>query len=100
LTVTATGRAARITWNMGDGTTVTCSNPGTAYKPSYADSASPNCGYVYKKSSRYQSGGRYTITATTRWNVTWSGGGRSGTVTVDRTTTTSVRIDELQVVVQ
>ena len=38
-------------------------------------------------------------TATTTWQVTWTGGGQSGVLTVTRTSTTTVSIGELQVLV-
>ncbi|SHN42714.1 hypothetical protein [Cryptosporangium aurantiacum] len=100
LTVTATATATRITWNMGDGRQVVCDNPGTPYRPSYGNAASPDCGYRYARSSRSQPGGTYTITGTTNWVVNWAGGGQSGTIPQTRQTQIQVRIDELQVVTQ
>jgi len=100
LTVTATATATRITWNMGDGRQVVCDNPGTPYRASYGNSASPDCGYRYARSSRSQPGGKYTITGTTSWVVNWAGGGQTGTIQQTRQTQITVRIDELQVVTQ
>ncbi len=102
LSVTATARAQKIVWNMGDGTptspahTVTCTNPGTPYKPEYGRTPSPTCGFDtgYARPSNP----RYTVTATTTWHVIWTGGGQSGTLDVTRASTTSIDIDELQVV--
>ncbi|GAA0262569.1 hypothetical protein GCM10009539_55440 [Cryptosporangium japonicum] len=94
LTVTATAVATRITWNMGDGKQVVCDNPGTPYLASYGNKASPNCGY------RYARAGTYTVTGTTDWVVTWTGGGQTGQIPQTRETTTTIRIDELQVVTQ
>ena len=96
LSVTATARGQKIVWNMGDGTTVTCANAGTKYRASFGDAKSPTCGHVYTRPSN----GRYTITATTTWLVTWAGGGENGTLTVTRTSQTTVDIDELTVVVR
>ncbi|TQS44444.1 ATP/GTP-binding protein [Cryptosporangium phraense] len=100
LTVTATATAVKITWNMGDGHQVTCTNPGTPYQASYGNAASPDCGYRYTRSSRSQPGGRYTVTGTTNWVVNWAGGGQTGTIPQTRQTTTTIQIDELQVVTQ
>lgn len=94
LTVTATATATRITWNMGDGRQVVCDNPGTPYRASYGNSASPDCGY------RYARAGDYTVTGTTSWVVNWTGGGQTGVIQQTRQTTTDIRIDELQVVTQ
>jgi len=102
LSVTARAQATKITWDMGDHHSVTCANPGTPYdKAKHGASKSPTCGYDrYEESSRTQPGGRYTITATTTWHVDWwvVGGGATGSETVTREATTSIRIDELQVV--
>ena len=98
LSVTATARATKIEWDMGDGHSVTCANPGTPYAASFGGQPSPTCGYVYTASSHGTSGGRFTITGVTTWQVDWAGGGESGVITVTRQSTSSVRIDELQVV--
>lgn len=100
LSVTATARAARIVWSMGDGHSVTCAGPGTPYAEALGSKASPTCGYVYAMSSVGQPGEKYTVTATTTWNVTWAGGGQTGAVTVTRSSTTQVGIGELQVLVR
>ena len=100
ITVTATARGQKIVWSMGDGSSVTCTSTGTRYQASFGNRTSPTCGYRYTRPSRSRPGGRYTITATTTWRVTWSGGGESGVVTVTRASTSSVRIDEMQVVTQ
>lgn len=78
--VTFTLRAVWVstTFGMGDGRSVTC----TATKP-YTDSVtpgtpSPACGYVYRKASLPK--GDYTVTATTRWRISWSALGQSGTL--------------------
>ncbi|MFB9178151.1 hypothetical protein ACFFX1_08390 [Dactylosporangium sucinum] len=102
LSVTARGNATKIRWEMGDGHAVVCGNPGTAYdKAAQGSSSSPTCGYDgYSAPSRTKPGGRYTVTATTTWHIDWwvGGGGASGAETVTRVATTSIRIDELQVV--
>jgi hypothetical protein len=102
LSVTARAKATKITWELGNGKSVVCANPGTPYnKAAHGASRSPTCGYNgYPTASRDRPGGRYTITATTTWHVEWwvIGGGATGTETLTREATTSIRIDELQVV--
>lgn len=98
LTVTATANATKVQWLMGDGGSVTCANPGTPYSAEFGGQPSPTCGYVYSQSSKNQPGGRYTITAITTWHVTWAGGGQSGALDVTRQSTSTVQIQELQVV--
>lgn len=99
LSVTATAQATRIVWDMGDGTTVTCRNPGTAYDRSFGGVQSPTCGHVYTTTSAGHPGDAFAVTATTTWDVSWTGGGASGVITVTRESATSVRIGELQVLI-
>lgn len=88
-TVTATARVRRMVWDMGDGTSVTCTGPGTPYIDAYGRSPSPSCGHTYTKV------GRYTVTATAYWEITWTGMGERGTFT--RTFDDSVQIEEAEV---
>lgn len=92
VTITATAQVTSILWNMGDGNNVACANPGTRYQVSFGLTDSPNCGYRYSTISD----GRYNVTATSQWTVTWTGGGETGTVPLTTTSNTSVEIDELQ----
>ncbi|RKF24660.1 hypothetical protein [Micromonospora globbae] len=98
--VTATARAQKVVWSMGDGNSVTCTKPGTPYQPSFGNRKSPDCGYDgYSRPSSTRSGGRYTVTATTSWLITWSGGGgNSGSQSIDLSSTTTLDIGELQVI--
>lgn len=99
LSVTATARAMRIVWSMGDGQDVTCDGPGTPYVRSEGQTSSPTCGYVYTSSSAGQPDATYTVTATTTWDIQWSGSGGAGQVTQTRASSVRVRIGELQVLV-
>jgi hypothetical protein len=100
ITVQITARTTGIVWNMGDGTSITCTSPGTPYAPRYGAQSSPDCGHTYLRSSRGGAGGRYPVTATSTWEVTWAGGGESGVITQTRESEPAamIRIDELQVV--
>jgi hypothetical protein len=98
ITVTVTAKAQQIVWNMGDGHSVTCANPGTPYSASYGNAQSPTCPYRYAQPSRDRANGRYPITAVTSWRVEWAGGGQSGVLTPTSQSQTSVQIDEIQVV--
>jgi hypothetical protein len=102
ITVTAQGQVTQIEWNMGDGTTVVCDEPGTPYDESYGDEPSPDCGHVYTEPSRDQPDGRYTITAETTWHLEWwvepRGSGVEDEDFESRESSTSVQINELQVV--
>jgi hypothetical protein len=81
VTVTATAKATKVMWDMGDGTKVTCANKGTEWTPSKGDADSPPCGHTYLGDSGARPDDAYTITATTHWKVQWSGAGQSGTIT-------------------
>ncbi|RZU72689.1 hypothetical protein EV384_1068 [Micromonospora kangleipakensis] len=99
LTVRLTARVDRIVWNMGDGTRVTCTRPGTPYQADgpRAGLTSPDCGYDqgYRRADTYQ------VSATTYWTVHWEAGDGdpSGDIPQQRNSgTVPVEIDELQVV--
>lgn len=96
LSVTATAWATRIVWQMGDGHSVTCTNPGTPYRREYGRTPSPTCGYPAGYAD--PSNPRYTVVATTTWHVTWAGGGESGALDVTRASTASIDIDQSWVV--
>jgi hypothetical protein len=95
LSVTATAQAKWIDWDMGDGSSMRCDGPGTPYIPGQVES--PTCDHVYIASSAGQPGDTYTVTGTTTWEVTWSGGGMSGVLQVTRSSSATVPIGELQV---
>lgn len=64
--VVVTASQPVVTWNTGDGRTVTC-DAATAGTPGDTD-----CAHVYDRSSASRPGGKYTITATIAYNVTWA----------------------------
>lgn len=101
VSVTATATPQRVTWTMGDGSTVECAGPGTPYSSRFApDSASPDCGHTYKRSSASQPGAAFPLEARISWTVTWAGAGQTGVVpgmqTIGQITT---RVAEIQAVV-
>jgi hypothetical protein len=98
VTVTATARVASIAWDMGDGSVVRCTTPGTPYEAAHgALLQSPDCGHIYVTPSTGQPHGTYRVRATATWSVPWRGGGRSGVVTVTRTSAVAVAVGEVQV---
>jgi hypothetical protein len=99
ITVNVEADAQYIVWDMGDGHAVTCGNPGTSFALDSDSTSSPTCGYRYVAPSRNQPGGAYTVTATTHWLVTWTANtGDGGTLSTDVPSTTTITIDELEVV--
>lgn len=97
--ITATAKVAKVTWSMGDGGTVTCKSPGTPYRGSYGFEESPDCGYMYTKTSADMPGMRYPVSATATWNVTWAGDETGSTTTTTRATV-QVMVGEYQVLTQ
>ena len=93
-TVTATAKVAKIVWNMGDGQTVTCHGSGTPYADSYGKQSSPTCGHTYTRQ------GRYTVSATSYWTVTWAGIGQTGSIPIDFTSSTDITMGESQAITQ
>lgn len=101
VSVTATARPVRVTWSMGDGSTRICDGPGTVWSSGTSPSAaSPDCGYVYRRSSAGAPGGTYRVVVTVTWNVTWAGAGQTGTVPgLETTGRLLTRVQESQAVV-
>jgi hypothetical protein len=114
LTVTITAQARRIVWTMGSpgtcapanqqagSSSCSCPNPGTPYAATAGDTDSPTCGfrYLHGSTSTAHPHARFTVTATTYWEVDWAGGGESGVINTTRQSQTSVEIQELQVLTQ
>ncbi|WP_214406238.1 hypothetical protein [Pseudonocardia lacus] len=103
--VTATGRVIAIEWQLGPpGATVICDGPGTPWTGQQGPS--PDCGYTYQQRSlpdRTTGTGRWTITATSVWQVTWTGTSAgtpvSGAEDVRVSSETSLAVGEVQVLV-
>lgn len=75
--VTATATPVRVDWSMGDGRAVACRGPGRAYDPLRPSTIQhPTCAYTYERSSASESGGRFAVSATTTWTITWQATGR------------------------
>jgi len=81
------------TFAMGDGRSRTC----TATRPYPASakpgSASPSCGYTYQRASLPD--GSYRVTATTRWRISWSALGLSGTLPGTHAGSRTLRVGEV-----
>ncbi len=92
--VTATAEVERIVWDMGDGTTVVCTTPGTPYEDRFGDMDSPDCGH------RYTEQGHYRVSATSYWVISWAGLGRSGTIEMDLVQEGQIVMGEAQVLSQ
>ncbi len=93
ISVTATATLARIDWSMGDGTTTRCPGPGTPFTEDQAGKPSPTCGHTYE---RLVPGGVAEISATSRWEITWSGGGQSAFRTMSLTSSAQLPVREVR----
>lgn len=101
ITVTATARLSRITWEMGDGKTVVCKNAGTQYKAAYGKQQSPDCGYTYTTSSSTKPDQKFKVTATSDWVITWAGAGQTGTTRLNGLArSVQIAVGEAQVLVE
>ncbi len=95
LSVTATATPRHTVWDMGDGTTVTCTGPGIPY-----DDDRPEADQATDCSHTYQRRGAYSATATIIWSVRWSAsdGGAGTLADVARTTQFPMNVAERQAV--
>lgn len=101
VTVTATARVHKVTWDMGDGNKVTCTTAGTPYEAAYGNKKSPDCGHVYTTSSSSEPGQKFTVTATSDWVIDWEGAGQAGTIRLNGLVREAqIAIGEAQVLVQ
>ena len=88
--LTATATPVRLVLSTGDRASVTCNGPGTAWTAGQdAHAPSPTCGHTFT------SPGSYSVTVTVTWNVSWAGGGVTGTAPGMTTTATlNLQVEE------
>jgi hypothetical protein len=102
LTVTVTATPDRAVWNMGDGTTVTCTSRGDAWTGERGKEPSTTCGYPMAggNATGYQAAGSYTISVSTFWDIAWSTAAEDGVLPAVQSPTSTVGyvVNELQVV--
>ena len=103
VTSTVTADPVRVVWDMGTGDQVACDGPGRPYRERFAETPeATDCTYTYERSSAGEPDAAFDVTATIEWAVSWAGsdgtGGDLGVVT--SSSTSSVRVAELQALVQ
>jgi hypothetical protein len=107
VTATAVATPSSVTWSMGDGSTVVCRGPGTAYDPNEpAVSQSTDCSYTYTQSSAGQPSsdgnpddGAYQVSATITWSVTWKATGAPGggeLPALETASTAPLRVEQIE----
>ena len=88
-----------VVFSMGDRHSVTCTSLTTRWNRSIpAGQKSPACGYTYQRPSLPK--GKYTVTATTYWSVSWSTSDDSGVIDFVQSASTQLPVGELQVLVR
>ncbi|WP_204910888.1 hypothetical protein [Microlunatus spumicola] len=96
LTVRLDAHLESTSFDLGDGTRLTCTDLTARWTPAVEPAApSPACGHTYEKPSL--PGGDYTITATSTWAVDWSVNGVGGTIPLTQQASTTLPVGELQV---
>lgn len=102
VSVTATATPGKVTWSMGDGSSVVCRGPGTPFS-SGGDPRreSPDCGYTYRRSSAGQPSEAFPVTATISWEISWSGNGEARTLpALETAASAAFRVAESQALVR
>jgi hypothetical protein len=105
VTAAATATPAYVTWTTGDGSTVACDGPGTAYNSALsAEAQSTNCSHTYRTTSAGQpspdgnpNDAAFTVTATVTWMVAWAGPNGSAGVLPSLTTVGSSPLKVAQI---
>ncbi len=99
LSVRLEAKVSKVTFNMGDGHRVACTDVTKKWTSSVTPGKkSPACGYAYSKPSLPR--GEYTITATTQWSVVWSTSTERGVIDFFQSSSTQLPVGELQVLVR
>ncbi len=93
ITIQLSATRASTTFDLGDGTTITCTTSTPRAAGADPMRPSPTCGHTYQRP------GSYSVEATTWWTVHWSALGQSGKLSVPVTASTPLRVGELESVI-
>ncbi len=98
--VSLDARLSSMTYQMGDGHSVTCAGAGSVWRRGVVapGTPSPTCGYHYEKASLPK--GDYTVTAIATWSVTWTINGETGVIPVYTNSSRQLPVGELQALVR
>jgi hypothetical protein len=88
-----------VTWQLGDGTALTCSGPGTAWTPGAPEDGT-DCSHVYRRSSASTAGGTFQLSASVRLSVSWTSNAPFGGTlpAIDRPSSLEVEVGEIQAI--
>lgn len=87
------------TWHLGDGGSVSCRGPGTAWRAGLPEDSS-DCTHTYRTSSDGEPDGTFTLRATVTLEVTWTSNATGGGTlpAISRTSTLEVDVGEIQAI--
>ncbi len=98
---TVTARPVSLTFDPGDGSDpVSCGSPGTPWVNAYGNdkpSLHGGCGYRYSKVTGPGYDHPVTSTQTITWELTWTGSSNTSGTLTNRTTSTTGRLNVLQI---
>ncbi len=99
VTATITARPVRAVWDLGDGSTRTCTGPGTAWRPGLPEDAT-KCAHTYEHSSASRPTGTYEPSVTVVFEVEWTSNvGEGGSLSsISRSSVQQVEVGEIQAV--
>ncbi len=98
--VTAIADPVDVSWDTGDGDSVTCDGPGTVWRAGL-DDADATCAHTYRESSAGAPGDSFDLTATVRFAVdvaTNAPGSYGPFPDLERETTQIIQVGEIQAV--
>lgn len=98
---TVTAKPVSLTFDPGDGSaSVSCAGPGRPWRNSYgsdAPSAHGGCGYQYRRVTGPGYDHPVTSTQTITWQLTWTGSGNTSGTLTSKTTSTTGKLNVLQI---
>lgn len=88
-----------VTWQLGDGTSLMCTGPGTVWTPGAPEDGT-DCSHIYRRSSAGRPGGTFPITATVQLTVAWTSNAPFGGTlpAIDRPASLDVVVGEIQAI--
>lgn len=99
--VWSTVRATPVatTWNLGDGGSVSCRGPGTAWRPGMSEDAT-DCTHTYLTSSASRPGDTFHLEAIVTLEVSWTSNAAAGGTlpSITRTSAVEVEVGEIQAI--
>jgi hypothetical protein len=97
VTATVTATPTSVVWDLGDGSTVTCDGPGTAYDQARVPEAQQtDCAHIFQRNGLHPL--TATVTYTTGWTATT--GDAEPLDPITRSSTTTITVNEAQALIR